>query len=150
MIENNGKTVLPKKPVKKKKITKVKPEGYTTGRITDKTPEVVKKLEEILRIDWTISEACCYANISRPTYYKWLKEDKDFSIKMEDAGEYAFLQARKTINKCIAEWDWRLAMDVMRRRDKRYRDKLEQEQSVNMNIEVAWASDEELDKLING
>ncbi len=69
---------------------------------------------------------------------------------MEDAGEYAFLTARKTINKCIEEGDGRLAMDVMRRRDVRYRDKLEQEQNVNMSVEVSWASDEELDKLING
>jgi len=147
MIENNAKPIIKNKPVKK--ITKVKPEGYTTGRITDKTPEVVKKLEDILRIDWTISEACSYANISRPTYYKWLKEDELFSIKMEDAGEYAFVEARKTINKCIKDGDGKLALDVMRRRDARYRDKLEQEQNVNMNLEVSGASDEELQKIIN-
>ena len=148
MIDNNAKPIVKKKPVKK--ITKVKPEGYTTGRITDKTPEVVAKLEEILRIDWTISEACSYANIDRTTYYRWLKQDNDFSNKMTDAWEYAFIQARHTINNCIKDGDWKLALDVMRRRDQRYRDKLEQEQNMNMNINIWEASDEELDKLING
>ena len=44
---------------------------------------------------------------------------------MSDAGEFAFIQARRTINKAIAEWDWKLALDVMRRRDARYKDKSE-------------------------
>ena len=94
-------------------------------RHTIKSKELVGKLEEILRLDWTISEACSYANIDRSTYYDWLEKDKEFSNKMSDAKEYAFIQARRTINKAIKEWDWKLALDVMRRRDKRYKDKQE-------------------------
>ncbi len=95
----------------------------TVWRNTDRTEECVSKLEEILRIDWTVKEACSYANIARTTYYEWLKVDELFKNRMEDASEYAFIVARKTINKAIREWDGKLALDIMRRRDKRYRDK---------------------------
>jgi len=106
----------------------------TVWRNTIKTDEVVGKLIEILRIDWTITEACSYANIDRSTYYDWIKKDKEFSNKMADASKYAFIEARKTINKAIKEWDWKLALDVMRRRDKRYKDKEEREHSWEISI----------------
>lgn len=142
MIEKNTKI--------KKPIPKVKPEWYTTGRITDKTPEVIAKLIEIFRIDWTISEACWYANIDASTYHRWCNEDIAFKEKMSDAKEYWFIQARKTINTALNNWDWKLAIDVMRRRDKRYRDKLEQEQTMNLTVKFEDMSDEELEKHING
>lgn len=132
---------------KKKKKLPDKPEWYTTGRITIKTDEVVSKLIEILRIDWTIWEACSYANINRTTYYRWLQEDEDFKNKMEDAQEYCFIEARKMINQCIKTWNWNLAMDLMKRRDKRYRDKIESE-VINYNKDVTELSDDELNKLL--
>jgi len=104
-------------------------------RNTKKTPEVVGKLEEIFRIDGTISEACSYANIDRSTYYDWLEKDKDFSNKMEDAKEYMFIEARKTIVKAVKEWDGKLALDIMRKRDKRYKDKSENENTDTIKVE---------------
>ena len=103
-------------------------------RKTVKTEELVGKLVEILRLDWTITEACSYANIGRVSYYEWLKKDKEFANKMEDAKEYMFIEARKTIVKAVREWDWKLALDVMRRRDARYKDKSEADHTGEITI----------------
>ncbi len=115
-------------------------------RHTKKTDELVKKLVEILRLDWTITEACSYANVSRESYYTWIKDDEEFSDKMEDAREYAFIEARRTINKAIKDWDGRLALDIMRRRDKRYKDKAESEVSGELSIwgileQIQWKTE---------
>jgi len=116
------------------------------GRKTVMTEAVVGKLQEILQIDWTISEACSYANIDRSTYYDWLKKDEEFSNKMADAQEYAFILARRTINKAIKDWDWKLALDILRKRDWRYKDKAEKELTWELTIwklldEIDWDID---------
>ena len=112
----------------------VKKDNSNLWRSTKKTPECVKKLEEILRLDGTITEACSYANISRETYYNWLENDLEFSDKMADAGDYAFIEARRTINKAIKEGDWKLALDILRRRDSRYKDKGETNHSGEITL----------------
>lgn len=130
-----------------KKAGKKKPDTNSNlWRNTKKTDEVVGKLVEIFKIDWTITEACSYANIDRSTYYDWLDKDEEFSNKMGDAKEYAFIEARRTINKAIKEGDWRLALDIMRRRDGRYKDKAESEVTGELSIwsilaEIQWKKD---------
>ncbi len=97
------------------------------GRPTKFSKELVSKLTEIFHIDWTIYEACSNACISQDTYYNRLKSKKGFSEEMSAAQNFPFILARKTINKVIKEWDWKLAMEYVRRRDKRYKEKIEQE-----------------------
>lgn len=93
------------------------------GRPTVKTPELVRKLEEILKIDWTITEACSYAWISRDTYYRWLEEDSNFSDKMDKARMYMHIESRKTLVKAIRDDnDTKAAIEFLKRRDKRYMD----------------------------
>lgn len=128
-----------------KKLGKKKPDAKPLWRTSKKTDEVIGKLEEIFRLDWTIAEACSYAKIDPSTYHDWKNNDKDFSDRMDDAKEYAFIEARRTINKAIKEWDWRLALDIMRRRDWRYKDKAESDTTV---VEVTESLDEEQKKKI--
>jgi hypothetical protein len=51
--------------VAKKKSTK-KDKG---GRPTKKTPIVIEKLEEVFKLDGTVSEACSNAGIDESSYY---------------------------------------------------------------------------------
>lgn len=99
------------------------------GRPTKKTPEVVKKLCDAFKIDATVEEACWYAGISKVIFYKWYKEDEKFFNEIQAAKTFPFIVARKKLmrsidsdNEAVAQ---RGAIEFLRRRDKRYSDKIE-------------------------
>ena len=101
------------------------PKKHPWGRPTKKDENTIQKLESIFKIDWTISEACSYAGISESIYYDWVKSDKKFSEKMRAARDYPFILARKTIMKAMQNDNDKAAMEYLRRRDQRYKDKWE-------------------------
>lgn len=110
------------------------------GRPTKKTPEVVKKLKQIFMYDGTVEEACLYAGISKVIYYKWIKEDVNFFNEMNSARLYPYITAKKTLiksmesdNEAIAQ---KGAIEFLKRRDKRYADKLEGTMWVDMDAEI--------------
>lgn len=80
------------------------PDKYITGRpaiqITD---ELVNKLESIFKIGGTVEEACSYALISGPTYYKLTKQDQTFLRKMQAAQHYADVAAKNVVVKSITK-----------------------------------------------
>jgi len=104
------------------------------GRPSKKDEDTVKKLEEIFMIDWTVSEACSYAWISRVTYYDWIDKDEEFSNRMEAAKDYAFILARKTLMSWVKSGDTKCAVEILKRRDKRYNDKQEIDQTTNLTL----------------
>ena len=85
----------------------------------------IGKLEIIFRIDWTVSEACNYANIDLSTYYEHLKTNKQFSQRMAQAQEYPFILARKWLFKNVQKEDMKAIDSFLKRRDWRYKDKQE-------------------------
>ena len=112
------------------------------GRPESITPEVVNKLKEILKNDWTVEEACLYAGISKVTYYAKLKRDEKFLNEMNQAKLYPYIKAKKTLiksmeseNEAVAQ---KGAIEFLKRRDKRYADKVENtvDMDVDMNGEV--------------
>jgi hypothetical protein len=73
------------------------------------TPECVGKLEYAFSIDATVEEACYYADISRDTYYTWIKENKVLADKFERLRQRPVLTARDTVSKSLntpqgAQW----------------------------------------------
>jgi hypothetical protein len=79
--------------------------------------------------DGTVEEACMYAGISKVSYYSWIKEDEKFLNEMNQARLYPYITAKKTLiksmessNEAIAQ---KGAVEFLKRRDKRYADKLE-------------------------
>ena len=94
-------------------------------RPTKKTERIVGKLEKILKMDWTIKEACAYAWIHRDTYYDRLDKHKEFSYRMEDAKTYMYMLARNQLAKGIKNWDTRSALTFLNKRDPRYKDNKE-------------------------
>lgn len=109
------------------------------GRPTKKTPEVVKKLCDAFKIDATVEEACWYAGISKVIYYKWIKEDEKFFNEIEAAKTFPFIIARRMLmksmdsdNEIVAQ---RGAIEFLKRRDKRYSDKVEG--TIDGDVEVS-------------
>ena len=81
-----------------------------------KTPETVKKLEEVFAIDGTVEEACYYADISKQCLYNWYEDDPKFKIKVDRLRQRPVLKARQEVIKglnCYSN-----AMDYLKRKKK--------------------------------
>lgn len=121
--------------------------NWTAWRSTKKTEKVVNKLIEAFKIDATVEQACAYADISRETYYKWIKADKDFSDEIDKAKEFLFLLAKKRLTRELHDpkWDYKAAVEILKRRDRTYKDKVENEVTWRdwAPIEISQVSQEE-------
>jgi predicted DNA-binding protein (UPF0251 family) len=90
------------------------------GRPTERTPEVVAKLEEAFKNDFKDEEACSHAGIHRATYYRWLNEDEKFRDKMEEAQQFLFKVARNKLAKGLQDGTISPTEYLDRRDRKRY------------------------------
>lgn len=97
------------------------------------TEDAISKLEAIFKIDGTVAEACAYANITHTTYHDRYKKDEEFSYRMDKAKEYMYVLARKTLAKWVQDGDVKAAIEFLKRRDKRYKDKTEVDGTVKFN-----------------
>jgi predicted DNA-binding protein YlxM (UPF0122 family) len=87
------------------------------GRPTEKTPEVIRKIEEAAAMDCSMEEIAFFANIHRATLYRWIKEDKELKDRIEGLKQTPFLKARQTILKSISE-NPQYAFEYMKRKKK--------------------------------
>lgn len=81
------------------------------------TPEVVLKLEQAFAIDATVGEACSYAEISRNTFYVYLKEHPEFQDRIDELRERPILKARQTVVSALTQPEY--AMKYLERKAKR-------------------------------
>ena len=106
------------------------------GKPTIRTEEVVRKLEQAAEIDCNISEMCFHADISRETYYQWIKKDKKFADRIERIRKKPFVNAKLTLQKAIAKGDADMALKFLERRSKEeYSPRQEVSASVNTKDE---------------
>lgn len=108
------------------------------GAPTKVTPEVVTKLESILKIGGTIAEATSYAGIGERTYYDRAKADFAFSQKMAAAKHYADVVAKNVVvddivkNKDVQTAKWWLEK-------RQFNDaKVMQQFNIGENMEMAF------------
>lgn len=86
------------------------------GKFTKLTPETVKKLEEVFALDGTVEEACFWAEISKPTYYSWIKDNPELDERFNALRQKPFLKARTTINEALSNPQY--AFEYMKRKKK--------------------------------
>ena len=65
-----------------------------------KKESILKALESSLGV---VTVACKKADIPRSTYYKWLKEDKDFALAVEDIENIALDFAESQLHSQIGD-----------------------------------------------
>ncbi len=82
------------------------------------TEEHLKTVEECLRLDFTIREACDAAWISVPSYYHYYNKDPDFALRMDRARNFPKQMARTAVMKRIWQWDAKTALRYLELRDK--------------------------------
>jgi len=78
-------------------------EPNPVGRLTKMTPEVVMKLEQAFAIDASVEEACSFADISRNTFYVWLKENPEYQDRIDELRQRPVLKARQTIVESLKD-----------------------------------------------
>ena len=84
---------------KKKPIEEHK-RSWRPGDFTDRHSDIFL---EGLRMDMTLSEACCYAWVSMDSYYTYLKNHPNFKQDIEDAKQAFFVALKKTINNWVKQ-----------------------------------------------
>lgn len=78
---------------------------------------VLAKLEEAAAIDASLSERLFYANISKDSYYRYLKAHPEFRDRLEALKNKPVLKARKRVVEGIDE-SYNNAMDYLKRKKK--------------------------------
>lgn len=79
------------------------------------TPEVVAKLEQAFAIDSSVEEACSYAEISRDSFYDYIKINPTFSDRIADLRNRPVLAARQRVVQGVKE-NYSNAMDYLKRK----------------------------------
>jgi hypothetical protein len=85
------------------------------------TEEHLKTIEDCLRLDFTIGEACDAAGISVSSYYHYYKKDPHFALRMDRARNFPKQMARTAVMKRIWQWDAKTALRYLELRDKRFK-----------------------------
>lgn len=85
------------------------------GRPTKMTDEAIRKIEEVAALDGSVAEMAYYAGVHVDTVYNYLKENKEFSVRIKALRERPILLARQTAVKKITE-SYQNAMDYLKRK----------------------------------
>lgn len=83
-----------------------------------KTAEAVKKLEEAASMDMNVEESCLWANISKQTYYTWIKEDLKLKDRLDELHATPILKAKSIVFEKMGE-SYQNAMDYLKRKRKK-------------------------------
>lgn len=78
-------------------------------------------IEECLKMDGTVEEACILAGISVASYYHHRNTNPDFARRMDIARQFPKMIARAAIQRRIRQWDSKTAMEFIKLRDRRYK-----------------------------
>lgn len=97
------------------------------GRPTTVTSEVTAKLREVFLLDYTVEEACDYAEISTKAYYRRFAKDEKFRGEMERSQRGLIKAAKRAVAiEIIEKKNARVALDFLKHRQpERFRTKIE-------------------------
>ena len=121
-------------------------------RPTVMTEKVVKKLEDWFIMGFTDLEACLYAEISKQSLYDYCKKYPAFTDRKEMLKDNLKMVAKTNLSKTINWWDSNDSKWYLERKGKdEFSLKIEtkNETVVDLNINIAEITDDELDKIIN-
>ena len=88
------------------------------GRPRAITPKILEKLEEAFKLGCTNREACFYADVKESTFYDFLKDNPEFSEKIDMWKEYQKIKARYVIHKALDKGDRDIAKWYLERKAK--------------------------------
>lgn len=134
--QNGRKSKNGGRPTKKEQHYKKVGRKVFDGKDKD---TVIAKLEEAARIDAPIDEMCFYADISRDSYYRYIKKNPKFRNRIEQLRQRLPLKSRQNIALAIENQDISLSKWMLERKRP---DEFSETINVNENIETS--DDEEV------
>ena len=87
------------------------------GRPTKMTPDCISKLETAFSFGSTDMEACCYADISTETLYKYIRENEWFSDRKEVLKNNTTMKAKRIVDTALDDKDLATAHKVIDRKE---------------------------------
>ena len=93
-------------------------------------------IEECLKMDGTVEEACILAWISVSSYYHHRNTNPDFARRMDIAKQFPKMIARAAIQRRIRQGDSKTAMEFIKLRDRRYKPEPVEEEGENIKTPV--------------
>lgn len=97
--------------------------------------DIVRKLEEAFKNDFTQYEACLYAGISEDTYSRRIKSDEKFAERMASAKQFPFFLAKRNIIKALNKGEVEDSWKFLQKRQKDiYSDRIETKNETNVNV----------------
>lgn len=85
------------------------------GRPTVMTPDTFTRLEEAFATGSSVEEACYYADVSEPTFYRFCKENQEFREHLYRLQHKPILLARKKVVESLSS-DARLAFEFLQKK----------------------------------
>ena len=85
--------------------------------VTKYSIDRVNKLKEVAALDGTVEEMCFYAEISKQTYYDWMKKYPKLSDEIEALRNKPVLAARRTVVAKMVD-SYSNSMDYLSRKRK--------------------------------
>lgn len=92
-------------------------------RLTKHDERIVQLLEAAFHNGFNITEACQYAEISRETYYEWLRDDDIFSYRMSVAQGMVSRKAKENVVTAIRQGDPNISLRYLTLRDPDFKPK---------------------------
>jgi len=106
-------------------VTEMLPTPAKENQMRKSQPKIWEEqyniIEQCLRLDATIEDACMAAWISVASYYKHRDKNPDFARRMDIAKEFPKMSARAAVQRRILQWDAKTALRYLELRDKRYK-----------------------------
>ena len=106
------------------------------------TDNAVRKLEYAFSIGGTILDACAYCEITRDTYYRWIKERPELSDRFQRLQQNPVLLAKESVTKGVKK-DPDLALRYLKLKRPKEFSEVVQIESKNLHIHLI----EELGKI---
>lgn len=105
------------------------------GRPRAVTPKIIEKLEQAFKLGCTNEEACFYAEISKSTFYDFIKENPEFSERFNDLKSYEKIKARMVVHNALKHNDKDMAKWYLERKVK---DEFSTKQEITGNINLNY------------
>ncbi len=104
---------------------------------------LVNKLRDAFMLGCNVTEACYYADISRQTLYKRLKDDPLLNDKIERWRSCINFKAKKLVSSAIDQGDVKTALDVLKHTSSDYQERksVELTGSKGGALIFKWATD---------
>lgn len=117
-------------------------EGIRKSNQIKDVDKVMSDLEDCFKNDFTVQEACNYAEIAKDTFYRWIQESDEFAQKVDKWKDWIFMASKRNLaqdvvnNKSTKSAKWILERRVKKLYAPRTEHTGEDGDPLNVNVNI--------------